>query len=181
MFYPRAKLSLIFKRYLLSGSVLLGLSACINVSNSDHDANATPAGPTLPISHNELMVALINHAADPIWVAAWRNPRTDREWRELERLAYQIEVGGALLQLPGTGPLDAQWAATPRWREYAEQLSSVGAGAVMAARNRNVEQVARAGDELVEVCESCHRDFKPDLPTMDMFGELTPLPPVSVQ
>jgi hypothetical protein len=39
----------------------------------------------------------------------------------------------------------------------------------------------RAGGQLVETCESCHRAFKPDLPTMDMFGELPARPPVSIQ
>jgi hypothetical protein len=168
------------KQCLLGSALLLGLSGCINVQDNDRNVTAQ-AGPLLPISHNELMVALVNHAADPIWIAAWRNPRTDREWRELERLAYQIEVGGALLQIPGTGPLDAAWAANPQWREYAAQLSQVGARGVTAARDRDVAQIARVGDDLVEVCESCHQQFKPDLPTMDMFGELSPLPPVSVQ
>ena len=165
---------------LLGSALLLGLSGCINAQDNDRNVTAQ-AGPLLPISHNELMVALVNHAADPIWIAAWRNPRTDREWRELERLAYQIEVGGALLQIPGTGPLDAAWTANPQWREYAAQLSQVGARGVTAARDRDVAQIARVGDDLVEVCETCHQQFKPDMPTMDMFGELSPLPPVSVQ
>jgi hypothetical protein len=47
---------------------------------------------------------------------------------------------------------------------------------VNAARSRDVELIARAGDEIVEVCESCHIDFKPDLPTMNIYGELSPLP-----
>ena len=59
-----------------------------------------PAEPfRLPVSLNEVMVALVNHSADPIWLAAWRNPETDKDWRNLERMAYQLQVAGALCEL----------------------------------------------------------------------------------
>jgi hypothetical protein len=140
----------------------------------------TPSGPaeaeefTLPVSINEVMASLINHSADPIWVAAWRNPQSERDWRELEHLARQLQVGGALLTIPGTGPVDRQWTERPKWREYSESLAAVAGRAVNAARSRDVELISRAGDEIVEVCEGCHIDFKPGLPTMNIYGELSP-------
>lgn len=129
---------------------------------------------TLPISINEVMASLINHSADPIWVAAWRNPQSDRDWRELEHLARQLQVGGALLTIPGTGPVDRMWTNRSDWQNYAMRLSGAAGRAVNAARSKDVELIGRAGDEIVEVCESCHVDFKPDLPTMNIFGELSP-------
>lgn len=134
----------------------------------------------LPISLNEVMVALVNQAADPIWTAAWNNPQTEADWRELERLAYQIQLGGAMLKIPGTGPLDDAWTDNPQWQEYAEQLSQDGAAAVRSVRSRDITLMGNVGAGLVETCEACHRAFKPDLPTMDMFGELSPLPSVSL-
>lgn len=130
----------------------------------------------LPVSLNEIMVALVNHAADPIWRADWDQPDTDAEWREVEHLAYQIQIGGALLQFAGTGPLDAQWVADPAWNRYAQEMSEAGSRAVSSARAQDQTLIRRAGDELVATCEACHVAFKPDLPTMDMFGELSPLP-----
>jgi len=130
----------------------------------------------LPVSLNEIMVALVNHAADPIWRADWDQPDTDAEWREVEHLAYQIQIGGALLQFPGTGPMDAQWVADPAWNRYAQEMSEAGSRAVSSARAQDQTLIRRAGDELVATCEACHVAFKPDLPTMDMFGELSPLP-----
>jgi len=130
----------------------------------------------LPISINEAMASLINHSADPIWVAAWKNPRSDEDWRELEHLARQLQVGGALITIPGTGPVDTMWTGRTEWVEYAEELSAAAGRAVNAARSKDVELIARAGDEIVEVCESCHIEFKPDLPTMNIYGELSPLP-----
>ena len=140
----------------------------------------TPSGPQsaeefrLPVSINEVMASLINHSADPIWVAAWRNPQTEEDWRELEHLARQLQLGGALLTIPGTGPVDEQWTNRQAWQEYSIQLSESAGRAVNAARSRDVELIGRAGDEIVDICESCHIDFKPDLPTMNIYGELSP-------
>ena len=128
----------------------------------------------LPISINEVMASLINHAADPIWIAAWRNPQSEQDWRELEHLARQLQLGGMLLTIPGTGPVDTMWTGRESWREYSRQLSASAGRAVNAARSRDVELIARAGDEIVAICESCHIDFKPDLPTMNIYGELSP-------
>jgi len=126
----------------------------------------------LPISINEVMASLINHSADPIWVAAWKNPETDSDWRELEHLARQLQVGGALIAIPGTGPVDAMWTSRAPWREYSQQLSETAGRAVNAARSHDVELITRSGDEIVDICESCHKEFKPDLPTMNIYGEL---------
>jgi hypothetical protein len=165
----------------IAGKMLaLAVSAMVLVGCSG-ESESTAQQARLPISLNEVMVALVNHAADPIWRADWDRPQTDAEWREIERLAYQIQVGGALLQFPGTGPMDDAWVAEPAWNVFAEQMSQAGRRAVNAARARDGTLIRRAGDELVESCEACHQAFKPDLPTMDMFGELSPLPPVSVQ
>lgn len=136
------------------------------------EQNAEPTW--LPISINEVMASLINHSADPIWIAAWRNPQNDDDWRELEHLARQLQVGGALLSIPGTGPADQAWTSDDNWRAYSQQLSSAAGRAVNAARAKDVVQIGRVGDAIVEICESCHIDFKPATPTMNIYGELSP-------
>lgn len=147
--------------------LLTSLQAC------EQRAPATEAETLrLPISINEVMASLINHSADPIWVAAWRNPQTEADWRELEHLARQLQVGGALLSIPGTGPVDELWTNRAPWREYSNALAASAGRAVNAARSRDVELIERAGDEIVDICESCHIEFKPDLPTMNIYGEL---------
>ncbi len=128
----------------------------------------------LPISINEVMASLINHSADPIWIAAWRNPQNEKDWRELEHLSRQLQVGGALLSIPGTGPVDERWTDNENWRGYAQQLSAAAGRAVNAARSKDIVLIQRAGDDIVEICESCHKEFKPALPTMNIYGELSP-------
>lgn len=128
----------------------------------------------LPVSLNEVMVALVNHAADPIWLAAWRNPETDKDWRTLERMAYQLQVAGALLVIPGNGPMDDEWTSNPQWESWSRQLEAAGERAVKAVAARDLARISSSGDEIVDVCEGCHITFKPDLPTTGLFGELSP-------
>lgn len=128
----------------------------------------------LPVSLNTVMVAMVNQAADPLWVAAWRNPESDADWRELERRAVQLELSGTLLTVPGTGPLDGQWVANPLWQNWATALRDVGASAVAAVKIRDIDEIATVGGQIVDICEGCHRDFKLALPTGGEFGELSP-------
>ncbi|PCJ21731.1 MAG: hypothetical protein COA96_15345 [SAR86 cluster bacterium] len=159
--------SKLFKLFLLFFITPLLLAACSQPQENSAELR-------LPVSINEVMASLINHSADPIWIAAWQEPQTDRDWRELEHLARQLQIGGSLLTIPGTGPVDKAWTDNEEWQGYSQQLSSAAARAVNAARSKDIELIGRAGDEIVTVCESCHIAFKPDLPTMNIYGELSP-------
>ncbi|RLA42238.1 MAG: hypothetical protein DRR06_14955 [Gammaproteobacteria bacterium] len=165
------------KKYL----VLTGASLILGAGSVGHNALAaeSAAEPSqavmrLPVSLNTVMVAMINQAADPLWVAAWHQPKTDKEWRELERRAVQLELGGALLSVPGTGPLDDRWTSDEDWKMWADKLRAVGAGAVVAVKARDLKKISLVGDKIVEICEGCHLEFKPALPTGGEFGELSP-------
>lgn len=157
-------------------SMLLFFVACGQPAPEVAEVPESPATPEfrLPVSLNEVMVSLVNHAADPIWVAAWHNPQTDREWRELERLASQLEIAGALLKAPGTGEMDLEWVNSDVWLAWADELRRAGQLAVAAVESREIAQVSAAGDRIVEVCEGCHIDFKPAEPTEGKYGELSP-------
>jgi hypothetical protein len=170
----------LFRNGLYCGLAILAMASC---GTPPPEVEDTPQlmGPAkgadaavLPVSLNTVMVALINHAADPIWVAAWRSPETDADWRELERMAVQLEVGGALLKMPGIGPNDLEWATNPDWQAWASALQQAGAQAGVAVRDRDSQAIAGAGDRIVETCEGCHIVFKPAIPTGGQFGELSP-------
>lgn len=158
----------------LPGPVVMVMVMVATLTACSADDDDQMAATQLPVSINAVMASLINHSADPIWIAAWRNPETDEDWRELQHLATQLEVGGALITIPGAGPIDSQWTGDPQWREYAQNLSLAAANAADAAANRDIEGIQSAGDQIVDLCEACHRDFKPDTPTMNIFGELSP-------
>lgn len=162
------------RRLVIPVAAALALAAC--------DGGAPPAvtaDTRLPVSINEVMVSQINHAADPFWQFAWATPETDRDWRELERLVYQVQVGALMIKVPGTGPQDQAWTQEPEWQRLAERLNQDAVRAIAAVRSREQSRVHETGDQLVETCDACHRVFNPDMPQLTEFRELSTLPAVS--
>jgi hypothetical protein len=119
------------------------------------------------VSINALMVALVDHASHELWNVEkeGRAPKSDAEWREVEHHATQLAGSGTLIALGGTGQADPGWAQSPDWKKYAQQLNDTGLAALNAARAKNLEGLVKANGQLVESCESCHKQFKPELPT----------------
>ena len=124
---------------------------------------------TLPVSLNAVMVALVDHASEPLWVDAYKSPKSAAGWREAEYDAYQMAVSGKLIQLAGTGPSDADWVSQPEWKGYADEMSAAGMVALKAAQSKNVKGLSAAGDRLVAACETCHKKFKPGLTSMGLY------------
>jgi hypothetical protein len=164
---------------LISVSLLGLLTACAPATTEKPaaEAPATPAAEiaatarpiTLPVSLNAVMVALVDHASEPLWLDAYQPPTTEEGWREAEHHAYQMAVGGKLIQLAGTGPNDATWVADANWIRMADEMSAAGMDALAAARARNVALLNAAGDRLVASCESCHLEYKLGLPSMGIY------------
>ncbi len=105
------------------------------------------------------MAALVNDAAEPIWAAAAKSDAASVAWLDLERYGNRLQIGGALLVFPGTGAKDAERAADPQWRKYAENLNVAGKAALAASRQRDLEALIIASEDLVEVCSNCHARF----------------------
>jgi hypothetical protein len=118
---------------------------------------------------NAVMVALVDHASEPIWLDAYNPPTTDAGWREAEHHAYQAAISGKTIQLAGTGPNDADWVADSEWIRMADEMSNAGMDALSAVKARNIDQLTAAGDRLVASCNACHVAFKPDLPSMGIY------------
>lgn len=166
-------------RAILLSSTLatIALAAC---SPANTPAPAAPAAEapaplttvrevTLPVSINAVMVALVDHASEPLWLDAYEPPTTEAGWRDAEHHAYQAAVAGKLIQLAGTGPNDPSWVIDPQWIRFADEMSNAGMDALAAAKARNVANLGGAGDRLVESCEACHKAFKPGLPSMGIY------------
>ena len=77
----------------------------------------------------------------------------------------QIVAAGPAITAGGTGSTDATWANAPTWRAHAQAMSDAGLAALTAAQGRNQDALVEANGRLVESCEGCHKEFKPDLPT----------------
>jgi hypothetical protein len=134
------------------------------------EAAATPAAAPsvkLTTSYNELMVAWIDNASHVLWDVEKKGfaPKNEADWIEVEDHAIQLAAAGTLIQLPGMGPSDAIWVEQEGWKTNARLLSEAGTKALAAAKSRNLPALIEANSKLVETCEGCHKQFKPELPS----------------
>jgi hypothetical protein len=130
---------------------------------------AASAQPTVmsPVSINASMVAIVDHAGHQLWSVEQEGkaPKTEADWETLAEHATQLAAAGALVRVPGTGVNDVTWVASPGWQKWARALSDAGQAALKATEGKNLEALVAANGQLVEVCEGCHKEFKPELPS----------------
>ena len=65
----------------------------------------------------------------------------------------------------GTGAADAGSVQLVGWSDWAQDMTDAGVAALVATENHDIIALLAAGDALVESCEGCHKEFKPDLPS----------------
>jgi cytochrome c556 len=129
---------------------------------------ATSAPPfTSPVSINASMVSIVDHAGHELWNAERKGnaPKTKAQWENLAEHATQLAAAGALVRVPGTGVQDMTWVATPSWQKWAGAMSDAALAALKATEGENLEALVAANGRLVESCEGCHKEFKPQLPS----------------
>jgi len=153
---------------ILAVAVLLGASAYVLLGSAAGQAQA-PADPphvALPISINAVMVSLVDQAAHEIWDGGNQDrDLTDREWLLIEQHSLQLAAAGTAISLGGTGPADRGWAQSPAWQDWSRKLGVIALEAKQAVDAKSKVALRDAGDKLTDTCESCHKIFKPDVPT----------------
>ena len=150
----------------ISALLLYGCSGGVEQKPAvQQSAAVVPLPPALSI--NAEMVSLVDHSAHELWnlEKEGSGPKTDQEWEEVEHHAMQLVAAGSLITLGGTGPSDAGWVQSPDWKVHAQKLVDTATKEVNAARDKNLDALVKANGDLVEVCEGCHKQFKPPLPT----------------
>lgn len=113
------------------------------------------------VSIIELMIAAITPATNTLWGV--EDPQTDDEWLELENAAIVVIASTQLLRRGGAGPNDDAWAAEVGWQVFVDRLLDAGIASRDAARQKDLDALLTAGDELYPPCEECHLKFHPDM------------------
>jgi cytochrome c556 len=162
----------------------LGTTAFISGCNQPAPKAVTASAPvavaiTTPkpvFSINELMVMMVDQPGELLWDVEKKGhaPKTDEAWYQLENHAVAVSAAGNLIQLGGTGPSDAGWAGQPQWQAHAQQLIDAGLTARKAAKGHDLPSLIAANGQIVDACEACHKEFKPDLPTGGLFMHHVP-------
>lgn len=149
---------------VMTCSAVLLVAACNNTVEAPK-AKGPPVAPAISI--NALMVAQVDHSAHVLWNVEQKGqaPKNDADWREVEHHAIQLAASGSVIALGGTGKRDAEWAANPSWTKRSQELTDSAVAALAAARAKNFDDLVKANGRLVDACEGCHKEFKPDLPT----------------
>jgi len=157
------------------GSVVVAALIAANCSAPKQEPAPAPAAapaPTppvvkLPVSLNAAMVRLVDHSAHDLWEIerTGNQPKTEDDWENVEHHATQVVVSASTIRLEGTGVHDREWVTDEKWQAAAKAMSDAGVAALQAAEARNFEGVVAANGQLVESCESCHKEFKPSLPS----------------
>jgi cytochrome c556 len=113
------------------------------------------------------MVTIVDHAGHQLWDVeqSGRAPKTDAAWANLEEHATQLAAAGALVSLAGTGVNDIVWTNSAGWLKWSRALSDAGLAALKASQDKNMEALVAANGQLVDACEGCHKEFKPQLPS----------------
>jgi Cytochrome C' len=155
--------------------VVLGTSLVVGCGAPAPVEQQTPAQPTAtaqpsvmsPVSINAAMVAIVDHAGHQLWAVEQkgRAPKTDADWANVTEHATQLAAAGALIRVPGTGVNDVSWVASPGWQKWSRAMSDAAVAVLKAAEGKNLDALVAANGQLVDSCESCHKEFKPELPS----------------
>jgi hypothetical protein len=156
---------------ILFGAALMAWGCAPATETPASSEVSSSSGLTLPISYNEAMVAVVDHAAHELWnaVAEENIPQTDEDWTELEHHAWQLVVASTAIQLPGTGVGDATWSESPEWGRLAREMGDTAMASAEAIRGHDLAALSAEGDTLVEICTECHEVFKPEVPSEGIF------------
>jgi cytochrome c556 len=113
------------------------------------------------------MVAIVDHAGHQLWNVEREGnaPKTRSDWENLAEHATQLAAAGALVRVPGTGVNDMTWVGSPGWQKWSRAMSDAAQAALKATEAENLEALVAANGQLVESCEGCHKEFKPELPS----------------
>jgi hypothetical protein len=140
-------------------------------------------------SIKEVMQSIVDPSADVLWGAVGTvvdrengvqelSPKTPEEWLNVRNAAIRILEGGNLLTLkgrnaappgtrsetPGVELEPAEIAALidkdrSTFDAFAKALQAIGAEAVKAADEKNIDALMDIGTRMDNVCESCHGAF----------------------
>jgi len=158
---------------MVVGGALI-VSAC-STGPAKQAAPETTAAYQPVVSLNEIMVNIVDPHSHEIWDAAAdpaRAPKTDEDWRNIRHAAITLAAGGNLTMMSGNGPKDQVWRSQKDWNKLSQAISDAGLAAAMAVQNRNVAALSKSGDQLLQACLDCHKQYKLEIPRITADPEI---------
>ena len=171
----------------LYAAMALALAACGENAKPAAETAATPA-PEIRASFQDIMLSIVDPAADGIWNSLGvsydetgehrREPKTDEEWLALRRHAVALAEAPNLLAMEGRPlvnpgatiefqkyyppPAEIQQridTARPDFLQMAQALQTTAVEALAAIDMKDAAALEQAGERMDEACEACHKTF----------------------
>jgi hypothetical protein len=125
----------------------------------------TPASHPLPISLVDVMRASVEIPADGIWAAEGADKMSDEDWQLADQDAVNLIAATTLLATAGTGKNDAKWVANADWQAWVRDMQKTALQIRSAVKATDQKKMVAAADHLQEVCEACHKKYRPQAPS----------------
>ena len=113
------------------------------------------------------MVAWIDNSSHVLWNAEpeGRAPKSDTDWLQIQEHATQLAAAGTLDPARRNRTGGPRVGTATELENALETLTNAALDAIKGAKSKDLQVLVKANGQLVAACESCHREFKPNLPT----------------
>jgi hypothetical protein len=111
------------------------------------------------LSLNDIMVMIVTPATDTLW--GIEDPQSDAEWQVFEDAAGQVIDAFGQIRTHDAVPGGAARPEDSRWIAFSDEVIKSARDAKQAIRERDLDAVFTATDEMYPPCESCHLVFHP--------------------
>jgi cytochrome c556 len=139
----------------LLASLLACLAACTQKQSESAAVAAAPAAPTLTAlaTTRQVMLGITVPTSDALFGVGEKPPEDDAAWEKIQASAISLAESANLLRI------DGRRVDTQDWLKYVDALVATSQVAAQAAQEKNVDKVLDAGNQIYEVCDSCHKKY----------------------
>jgi hypothetical protein len=106
----------------------------------------------------QIMLGIVAPNSDVIFKVPSQAPKDDKEWKTVQDSALMLAETGNLLLLPGRAKDRGDWT------KFSKALIDEGSKAFKAANAKDAKSLEDIGNDIDDVCETCHAKYLPKPP-----------------
>jgi len=139
---------------LAAGFLLVGAAAA-----------PAPRPLALPLTLLEIMRANVEIPAEGIWGIENEDKLSNDQWALAEQDVINIIAAATFISTGGTGKKDREWVSNADWQTWTKDVQATGLQIRADVKAKDLKKLAEAADHLVDVCQSCHDKYRPEIPS----------------
>lgn len=103
----------------------------------------------------QIMLGIVAPSSDVIFKVPNQAPKDAKEWKAVQDSALMLAETGNLLLMPGRAKDNDDWA------KFSKSLINQGSKAFKAANAKDAKSLEGIGNDIDDVCETCHAKYLP--------------------